>query len=124
MSTDQTELLRPDPPADPPTGAGRDRRRSRGRRVLRRIGVSGLVVLGVLTSFSLVYNRVTAGRASAPTGLSYVHTADLRTRIRSWGDAGSPVVLVHGFAESADTWAAVGERLGARHRVYALDLDD
>jgi pimeloyl-ACP methyl ester carboxylesterase len=68
------------------------------------------------------YNALTAGRASVPDGLSYVQAADVSTRYRTWGRSGSPVVLVHGTAESAGTWQAVGHRLGERHRVYALDL--
>jgi pimeloyl-ACP methyl ester carboxylesterase len=61
---------------------------------------------------------------AVPAGLTYVQTGDLRTRYREWGTSGSPIVLVHGFVESADTWQYTAPRLAAAgHRVYALDLD-
>ena len=75
------------------------------------------------TAFSLIYNAATAGRARVPAGLTYVRTADLTTRYRVWGSGGSPIVLVHGAAESADTWETLAEALARDHRVYALDLD-
>lgn len=39
-----------------------------------------------------------------------------------WGTAGPPVVLVHGLDGSAANWISVGQRLGADHRVLAIDL--
>ncbi|GAB3655821.1 alpha/beta fold hydrolase [Nocardioides korecus] len=82
------------------------------------------MLLALLTVGSLVFNAATDGRRSAPAGLRFVQAGDVRTRYLQWGSSGSPVVLVHGFVESADTWRAVGERLAARgHRVFALDLD-
>ena len=61
---------------------------------------------------------------AVPAGLTYVRTGDLRTRFRQWGTSGTPIVLVHGFIESADTWQYTALRLAAAgHRVYALDLD-
>src|SRR4051812_37335665 len=85
----------------------------------------GLGVLGgglLLTAFCLLYNAKTAGRASLPGGLRFVATDDTQTRYRQWGPTGPPVVLVHGAAESADTWARMAPVLAATHRVYALDL--
>lgn len=38
-----------------------------------------------------------------------------------WG-AGPPLVLVHGFTGSIDTWEPARSLLGARHRVIAVDL--
>jgi pimeloyl-ACP methyl ester carboxylesterase len=39
------------------------------------------------------------------------------------GFPGSPIVLVHGFLESASVWDEVGPRLAAMgHRVYAIDV--
>jgi pimeloyl-ACP methyl ester carboxylesterase len=97
--------------------------RRRARRWLRRAGVTVLALAVVATLFSLVYNAATAHRARVPAGLAYVRTGDLRTRYRVWGSGGSPVVLVHGAAESADTWAPLAAVLARDHRVYALDLD-
>ena len=44
-----------------------------------------------------------------------VHYAD-------FGGTGRPVVLVHGLGGSYANWLAVGPRLAALGRVYALDL--
>ena len=96
----------------------------RWRRWLWRIalGVAILVVVGTVFSFS--YNAVTRKPMAVPAGLTYVRTGDLRTRFRQWGTSGTPIVLVHGFIESADTWQYTAPRLAAAgHRVYALDLD-
>ena len=38
------------------------------------------------------------------------------------GEQGSPLLLIHGFAASADIWILNIEVLAARHRVYAIDL--
>jgi pimeloyl-ACP methyl ester carboxylesterase len=96
----------------------------RWRRWLWRtaLGVAILVVVG--TVFSSGYNAVTRKPMAVPAGLTYVRTGDLRTRFRQWGTSGTPIVLVHGFIESADTWQYTAPRLAAAgHRVYALDLD-
>ena len=105
------------------TGPVTGRRRSWLRRWLRRAGLTivGLAVAG--TVFSLVFNAATAHRARPPSGLTYVRTGDLVTRYRVWGSGGAPIVLVHGAAESADTWAPLAAVLARDHRVYALDLD-
>ncbi len=44
------------------------------------------------------------------------------TRYREWGTSGTPVVLVPGAFETADTFAALGAELGTDHRVFAIDL--
>ncbi len=71
---------------------------------------------------SLLYNAATDVRAGRPPGLTFVRAGDLLTRYRAWGRGGSPVVLVPGAFETADTFAALGAVLGSTHRVYALDL--
>src|SRR5690349_21331645 len=76
----------------------------------------------VVTTASLTYNAFTAGRAQPPKGLRYVQAADIRTRYRTWGTSGSPVVLVHGAFEQVDTWSRLAPLLARHHRVYALDL--
>jgi pimeloyl-ACP methyl ester carboxylesterase len=99
------------------------RRRSWVRRWLRRTGLAAAVLAVAVTVFSFAYNAATSGRARPPAGLTYVRTGDLMTRYRVWGSAGSPIVLVHGAAESADTWEPLAATLARDHRVYALDLN-
>jgi pimeloyl-ACP methyl ester carboxylesterase len=100
-----------------------ERRRSWVRRWLRRAGATVLALAVAGTLFSLIYNAATSGRARPPAGLTYVRTGDLMTRYRVWGTAGSPIVLIHGAAESADTWQRLATALALDHRVYALDLN-
>lgn len=92
-----------------------------GRWTRRAVLVLSVLLL-VVTTASLTYNAFTAGRAAPPAGLRYVQAADIRTRYRQWGTAGSPVVLVHGAFEQADTWSRLAPLLARDHRVYALDL--
>lgn len=96
---------------------------NRLRRWTRQWAIAVLLDLVAVSVFSLVYNLATQGPVSPPPGLTYVQTGDLRTRYVEWGTHGSPVVLVHGFVESADTWAPTARMLAADHRVYAIDLD-
>jgi pimeloyl-ACP methyl ester carboxylesterase len=93
-----------------------------GRRWLRRIARVILVGFAAVTVFSLVYNLATAGATPPPQGLKYVRTGDYQTRYESWGTTGTPIVLVHGFVESADTWSAVALLLAQGHRVFAYDV--
>jgi pimeloyl-ACP methyl ester carboxylesterase len=114
------------PPKTPRTAepAQADRpRRPWWRRWARRSGLTVLVLFIAVTVFSFLYDAATAGRARVPAGLTYVRTGDLLTRYRAWGGDGSPIVLVHGAAESADTWQSVAGLLAREHRVYALDLN-
>src|SRR5262245_30413900 len=61
--------------------------------------------------------------ASEPAGyLVFVEPGD-RIHFLDWGGDGSPaVVLVHGLAGNALTWAPVARRLIARRRTVAMDL--
>lgn len=84
-----------------------------------------VVLVLLVTVFAYGYDWATTGTTAAPALDAhghYVHTGDLVTHYESWGNSGPAVVLVHGFLESAATWSAVGSRLGATHRVYALDV--
>jgi pimeloyl-ACP methyl ester carboxylesterase len=54
--------------------------------------------------------------------MSFVAAAGISTRFQVWGSAGSPVVLVHGAAESTDTWDRLAAVLARTHRVYAYDV--
>ncbi|MCP2342719.1 alpha/beta fold hydrolase [Actinomadura rupiterrae] len=96
----------------------RPRLRKWSRRLL--VAVVGLIVTATL--FSLGYNAATSGRARLPADLRFVSADGIRTRYRTWGSSGPPIVLVHGAAESSDTWGRFADLLAAGHRVYALDL--
>lgn len=116
-------------PSAPPPGATAapvpepaGRRRPRLRRWGQRLLIALAVLLAAVTVFSLAYNAATAGRAKPPAGALFTEADGIRTRYREWGTRGTPVVLVHGAFESADTWASAAPLLAARHRVYALDL--
>lgn len=96
---------------------------ARLRRWTRQWAVALALILVSGTVFSFVYNAATGAAVPPPPGLRYVQTGDLRTRYDQWGTTGSPVVLVHGFVESADSWSATARLLAHDHRVYAIDVD-
>jgi pimeloyl-ACP methyl ester carboxylesterase len=123
-----TDLLSEDAPEDPAAPVEGAPRlipyRSRRRRWLRRAAKTVATLFVASTFLSTVYNAATDGRASVPSGLAYVQAGDVWTRYREWGTSGTPIVLVHGFVESADTWQYLAPMLAAQgHRVYALDID-
>ena len=52
-----------------------------------------------------------------------MRTGDIESHYELWGHAGPPIVLVHGFLESAAVWDRVGPVLARDgYRVYALDV--
>ena len=94
-------------------------------RWLRRIGIGVLALVVLATIASFAYNAATSGRerdAGSLYGGPYVVVDGTSIAYRRWGRAGSPVVLVGGFAEASWIWRGVGALLGRSHRVYALDL--
>ena len=94
----------------------------RRRRWLRWAAGAVAGVLAAATAASFGYNLATDGPAPRPAGLHLVSGGGFVTRYRTWGRAGSPVVLVPGAFETADTFAALSAVLGREHRVFALDL--
>lgn len=58
---------------------------------------------------------------AAPEG-SDVMVGSARVHYQQWGSTGTPVVLVHGFAESSVSWTPTAELLARSHAVYAVDL--
>jgi pimeloyl-ACP methyl ester carboxylesterase len=112
-------------PAEPEAASpkpGRPRRARRVRLFLKRSAIA-LVALGAaLTVASFAYNLATDGQAGRPAGLRMIRAGGFDTRYRSWGSTGSPIVLVPGAFETADTFAALGPVLGTSHRVFAIDL--
>src|SRR5947207_10408535 len=94
-------------------------------RWLRRLSVGLVALVLLLTLASFAYNAATAGRAVPATKLyagPFVRIDGTVLAYRSWGERGTPVVLLGGFIESAWVWHSVGPILARRHRVYALDL--
>ena len=57
----------------------------------------------------------------SPENATYATIDGVRVRYTDVG-AGSPVVLVHGFASSLETWTMVTPELAKTHRVISLDL--
>ena len=82
--------------------------------------VAGIVAL---TLASLTFNAATTpGRTLDAPGGRDVQTSVGRIHYERWGEHGTPVVLVHGFAESTLAWSLTAPELARHHRVYALDL--
>ena len=83
-----------------------------------------IVAFGVaVTGASYGYNLATDGAAPRPAPLRYASGGGFTTRYRAWGTTGTPVVLIPGAFETADTFSLLGQALAAdRHRVYAIDL--
>ncbi|MBK8253750.1 MAG: alpha/beta hydrolase [Polyangiaceae bacterium] len=83
----------------------------------------------VLTACTLAASPVLAGCLSfhqgpmpgEPQNATFVEVEGARVRYRDEGE-GTPVVLIHGFASSLETWDAVIPSLVKNHRVLAVDL--
>jgi pimeloyl-ACP methyl ester carboxylesterase len=89
------------------------------RRVLIVVVAFGAAVTGA----SYGYNLATDGPAPRPAGLRNASRGGFTTRYLEWGTTGTPVVLVPGAFETADTFYLLGPALAAdHHRVYAIDL--
>ncbi len=100
-------------------------RRPRWRRWLRRFGIALVAFVVVATIASLLYNWRTDGREKPAAELypgPFVRADGTTVAYRRWGDAGSPIVLLGGFAEPSWVWHEVGPLLGRTHRVVAMDL--
>jgi pimeloyl-ACP methyl ester carboxylesterase len=79
--------------------------------------------LVAVTIASYSYNLATDGTPPRPAGLRFVKAGGFDTRYLAWGTKGTPVVLIPGAFETADTFDALGPVLAAdHHRVYAIDL--
>ncbi|HEY3558067.1 MAG TPA: alpha/beta hydrolase [Kribbella sp.] len=84
------------------------------------VGILGFWL--IVTAASFGYNLATNAPADPPPGLKFVQAGDVNTRYDSWGTSGTPVVLVHGAAESVGTWSRLVPFLAKHHRVYAYDI--
>jgi pimeloyl-ACP methyl ester carboxylesterase len=108
----------------PPAATERPRRL---RRIVRRtakvtrITIASLLV--AVTAASFGYNLATDGPAPRPAHLLFADGGGWDTRYLEWGTRGTPVVLVPGAFETADTFTKLGPALAAHgHRVFAIDL--
>ena len=109
-------------------GGAEDRvpRRSRLRRWSRRLALALLVLVVGLTLAALGFDLATNGN-ERPAALLYrgpfVRVDGTLLAYRTWGNRGSPLVLLGGAAEPSWVWHEVGPVLArAGHRAFALDL--
>jgi pimeloyl-ACP methyl ester carboxylesterase len=97
------------------------------RRIIRRgakaAGITIVLLLVAVTAASFGYNLATDGPAPRPAHSLFADGGGWDTRYLEWGTRGTPVVLVPGAFETADTFAKLGPVLaGHGHRVFAIDL--
>jgi pimeloyl-ACP methyl ester carboxylesterase len=117
-----------DPQEQPDNADPLPRRRSRrgwrgwAWRFARWVLLTLLVGAIAATAASFGYNQSTNGPAPRPSGLLTARGGGFDTRYREWGTSGTPIVLVPGAFETADTFATLGPVLAAGHRVFAIDL--
>jgi pimeloyl-ACP methyl ester carboxylesterase len=111
-------LTAADEPPAPPS-------RRRGRRVLHWAAVAVVGVATAVTLASLAYDLATDSR-ERPAGALYpgpfLRVSDTLVAYREWGSAGTPIVLLGGFAEPTWVWENVAPTLARNHRVVAIDL--
>jgi pimeloyl-ACP methyl ester carboxylesterase len=107
------------PPAEP----GRPRRFPRIlKRVAKVTGIAIAALVVAVTAASFGYNLATDVPAPRPAHLLFAKGGGWDTRYLEWGTHGTPVVLVPGAFETADTFAKLGPVLAQNHRVFAIDL--
>jgi len=92
------------------------------KRVAKVAGAAVVALLVAVTAASFAYNLATDGPAPRPAGLRFARGGGWDTRYLRWGTHGTPVVLVPGAFETADSFAALGPVLAKNHRVFAIDL--
>ncbi len=96
------------------------------RRRLRRVAAVVAAPVVAVTVAAAVYDVTSQGTVPAPSLDAHgrrVLTEDIESHYEQWGHAGPPIVLVHGFLESAAVWDRVGPVLARDgYRVYALDV--
>lgn len=91
----------------------------------KRLGIAVLALVVVLTVAAAAYDAASSGGVPARALYAgpYVEVDGRSLAYRTWGRAGTPVVLLGGFVEPSDVWRKVGPLLArAGFRVYALDL--
>lgn len=88
------------------------------RRLISTVAVGlGLLVVGGCLSFQ------PAPLPGEPDDASYADLSQARVRYLDEGEGnGPPVVFLHGFGSSIESWAEVLPKIEKNHRVVALDL--
>lgn len=85
-----------------------------------------LVLLVAVTLAAFAYDLATNGRERPASSLypgPFARIDETLLAYRSWGQRGSPIVLLGGAAEPSWVWHETGPLLArAGHRVFALDL--
>jgi pimeloyl-ACP methyl ester carboxylesterase len=92
------------------------------RRVAKVAGIAVVALIAAVTAASFGYNLATDGPAPRPAHLLFAEGGGWDTRYLEWGTHGTPVVLVPGAFETADTFLKLGPALAKNHRVFAIDL--
>jgi hypothetical protein len=92
-----------------PTEFGRPWRFRRiAKRAVKAAGITIAAVAVTVTVASFSYNLATDGPPPRPAHLLFARGGGWDTRYLEWGIRGTPVVLVPGAAETADTFARLG----------------
>jgi pimeloyl-ACP methyl ester carboxylesterase len=92
------------------------------RRVAKVAGIAVAALIAAVTAASFAYNLATDGPAPRPAHLLFAQGGGWDTRYLEWGTHGTPVILVPGAFETADTFLKLGPVLAKNHRVFAIDL--
>jgi pimeloyl-ACP methyl ester carboxylesterase len=92
------------------------------KRVAKVAGIVIVALFAAVTAASFGYNLATDGPAPRPAHLLFAEGGGWDTRYLEWGTHGTPVILVPGAFETADTFATLGPALASNHRVFAIDL--
>ena len=107
----------------PPGEPARPRRISSVLKRAAKVAAIALAAFAVaVTAASFGYNLADGTPAPRPSHLRYAEGGGWDTRYLEWGTHGTPVVLVPGAFETADTFAKLGPVLAKNHRVFAIDL--
>lgn len=86
---------------------------------MRRLLAVALLVAAPALAGCLSFHR--GPMPGEPKDATFIEVEGTRVRFRDEGE-GPPVVLIHGFASSLETWELVAPELVKKHRVLSLDL--
>jgi pimeloyl-ACP methyl ester carboxylesterase len=100
----------------------------RGRRILRRIGLGILGIIGVMIAcavFGMVYEAImSAGDAQRyPAPGQLVDVGGYQLELNCIGEGSPTVILTYGFADNLLTWNAVQKQIAAQGRVRVCAWD-